>query len=87
MYIFKDRELLKTVFYLKTGDRGLKQMDKFLSVFNEENNFSILVKTQHLLFCVKVQMKCFFLLPNLKEQQKSGRSFLNISSSSRVITV
>ena len=28
---------------------------------------------------VKVQMKCFFLLPNLKEQQKSGRSPFAIS--------
>ena len=38
----------------------------------------------------KVQMKWFFLLPNLKEEQKSGRSpftVLNISSSSRVIMV
>ena len=35
----------------------------------------------------KVQMKCFFLLLNLKEQQKSGRRrlpFLHISSTSRV---
>ena len=34
----------------------------------------ILVK---LLF--KVQMKCFFLFPNLKEQQKSGRSPFTVS--------
>ena len=42
---------------------------------------------------LKVQIKCF-LLPNLKEQQKSGRlpwdcrlPFLNICSSSRDLTV
>ena len=28
---------------------------------------------------VKVQMKCFFLLLNLKEQQKSGRSPFTVS--------
>ena len=28
---------------------------------------------------VKVQMKCFFLFPNLKEQQKSGRSPFTVS--------
>ena len=28
---------------------------------------------------IKVQMKCFFLFPNLKEQQKSGRSPFTIS--------
>ena len=27
----------------------------------------------------KVQMKCFFLFPNLKEQQKSGRSPFTVS--------
>ena len=39
---------------------------------------------------IKVQMKCFFLLPNLKEQQNQEERhlpFLNISSSSRVIKV
>ena len=30
-------------------------------------------------FQVKVQMKCFFLFPNLKEQQKSGRSPFTVS--------
>ena len=34
--------------------------------------------------CFKVQMKCFFLFQNLKEQQKSG---ITVSSSSRVIKV
>ena len=28
---------------------------------------------------LKVQMKCFFLFPNLKEQQKSGRSPFTVS--------
>ena len=28
---------------------------------------------------IKVQMKCFFLLLNLKEQQKSGRSPFTVS--------
>ena len=28
---------------------------------------------------IKVQMKCFFLFPNLKEQQKSGRSPFTVS--------
>ena len=28
---------------------------------------------------VEVQMKCFFLLPNLKEQQKSGRLPFTVS--------
>ena len=28
---------------------------------------------------VKVQMKCFFLFPNLKEQQKSGRLPFTVS--------
>ena len=39
---------------------------------------------------LKSQMKCFFLLLNLKEQQKSEDRrlpFINISSSSRVIVV
>ena len=31
------------------------------------------------MFFIKVQMKCFFLLPNLKEQQKSGRSPFTVS--------
>ena len=38
----------------------------------------------------KVQMKCFFLFPNLKgskNQEDRCLPFLNISSSSRVITV
>ena len=28
---------------------------------------------------IKVEMKCFFLFPNLKEQQKSGRSPFTVS--------
>ena len=28
---------------------------------------------------IKVQMKCFFLFPNLKEQQKSGRLPFTVS--------
>ena len=43
-----------------------------------------------IVFHLKVQMKCFFLLLNLKEQPKSEDRrlpFLNISSSFRVITV
>ena len=28
---------------------------------------------------IKVQMKCFFLLPNFKEQQKSGRTPFTVS--------
>ena len=31
------------------------------------------------LIFLKVQMKCFFLFPNLKEQQKSGRSPSTVS--------
>ena len=30
-------------------------------------------------FTFKVQMKCFFLFPNLKEQQKSGRLPFTVS--------
>ena len=40
--------------------------------------------------CLKVQMKCFFLFPNLKEQQNQEDCrlpFLNIFCSSRVIKV
>ena len=37
--------------------------------------FILLVKSSDL----KVQMKCFFLFPNLKEQQKSGRLPFTVS--------
>ena len=52
MYIYQDTESLKTLFYLKTDDRGLTQMDKFLAVFNAENNFSIFVKKLNVYFSV-----------------------------------
>ena len=44
----------------------------------------ILQKTINRFLCLvivflKVQMKCFFLFPNLKEQQKSGRSPFTVS--------
>ena len=54
MYIYQDRDLLKTVFYFKTDDRGLTQTYKFLVVFNAENNFSIFVKNSTFSFSIKI---------------------------------
>ena len=36
-------------------------------------------RSQLLFIAFKVQMNCFLLFPNLKEQQKSGRSPITVS--------
>ena len=50
------------MFYLKTDDRGPTQMDKFLAVFNVENNLSVFVKQLKLLNIMTCKSGLFELL-------------------------
>ena len=71
----------------KTGRYCIDHKYNNMLSFKIENETDLHVKVVSFL---KVQMKCFFLFPNLKEQQKSGRlpfTVLDIFSSSRVIKV
>ena len=55
---------------------------RFSNMFSSQvlsKGFSDEIKFGYLLEMVKVQMKCFFLFPNLKEQQKSGRLPFTVS--------
>ena len=45
----------------------------------DDNRNLVSIKEIYGLGAIKVQMKCFFLFPNLKEQQKSGRSPFTVS--------
>ena len=49
-----------------------------LKPYNHRFSLSALLRLARSSY-IKVQMKCFFLFPNLKEQQKSGRSPFTVS--------
>ena len=77
----------------KFDQTELPTKDQFYSILNDQHItndeynhakkvwkvFSIKTMGEYHDLYLKVQMKCFFLFPNLKEQQKSGRSPFTVS--------
>ena len=53
--------------------------DMNCNILNPGDNNTRLIKRIYTTYGFRVQMKCFFLFPNLKEQQKSGRLPFTVS--------
>ena len=66
----------------KVDDIQSNTARKTLKLYRPKTNFNTVLMFKYskcLSIFIKVQMKCFFLFPNLKEQQKSGRLPFTVS--------
>ena len=59
--------------------RRFMSLRGYPSKLRSDTGSQLVAANKELKAVIKVQMKCFFLFPNLKEQQKSGRSPFTVS--------